>query len=53
MPILPLPGAVLFAEAITLFREIGDPNYGTEPLWAAIIETRWLHRRCVHPYQAS
>jgi hypothetical protein len=34
-----LPGAVLFAEAITLVRRIGDPNHGTAPLWPAVIET--------------
>jgi Family of unknown function (DUF6518) len=33
-----LPGAVLFAEAITLVRRIGDPNYGTKPLWPAVID---------------
>jgi len=34
-----LPGAVLFAEAITLLRRIGDPDYGTQTLWPAVIET--------------
>jgi hypothetical protein len=34
-----LPGAVLFAEAITLLRRIGDPDYGTQSLWPAVIET--------------
>jgi hypothetical protein len=33
-----IPVAVLFAEAITLLRQIGDPNYGTKPLWPAVIE---------------
>jgi len=32
------PGAVLLAEAITLLRRIGDPDYGTQTLWPAIIE---------------
>jgi hypothetical protein len=36
---LALPGAVLFAEAIRLLRRIGDPNYGTQPAWPAVIET--------------
>lgn len=33
-----LPGAVLFAEAITLVRRVGDPDYGRQPLWPAVIE---------------
>jgi uncharacterized protein DUF6518 len=33
------PGAVLLAEAITLLRRIGDPDYGTQTLWPAVIET--------------
>jgi hypothetical protein len=34
-----LPGAVLFAEAVTLARRIGDPNYGAKTIWPAVIET--------------
>jgi hypothetical protein len=34
-----LPGAVLFAEAIMLARQIGAPNYGTKPLWPVVIDT--------------
>jgi Family of unknown function (DUF6518) len=34
-----LPGAVCFAEAIMLVRRVGDVNYGTKPLWPAVIET--------------
>jgi len=34
-----LPGAVLFAEAITLVRRIGQPDYGTQSVWPAGIET--------------
>ena len=33
-----LPGAVLFAEAALLTRRIGDPDYGTTPLWPAVID---------------
>jgi hypothetical protein len=32
-----LPGAVLFAEATLLARRIGDPNYGSEPFWPAVV----------------
>ena len=34
-----MPGAVLFAEAITLVQHVGDPNHGTQPLWPALIAT--------------
>ena len=34
-----LPGAVLFAEASTLVRRIGNPDYGTQSVWPAVIET--------------
>jgi len=32
-----LPAAVLFAEAALQARRIGDPNYGDEPGWLAVI----------------
>ncbi|MEV0730488.1 DUF6518 family protein [Polymorphospora sp. NPDC050346] len=32
-----LPGAVLFAEAGLLARDIGHPSYGIDPLWTALI----------------
>ncbi|MEU3458158.1 DUF6518 family protein [Micromonospora sp. NPDC006766] len=32
-----LPGAVLFAEGGLEIRRIGDPNYGNDPLWDALI----------------
>ncbi|MFC4150539.1 DUF6518 family protein [Micromonospora mangrovi] len=32
-----LPGAVLFAEGGLAIRRIGDPDYGTAPLWDALI----------------
>jgi hypothetical protein len=32
-----LPGAVLFAEALLLFLRIGEPSYGNDPLWPAVI----------------
>jgi len=35
---LAMPAAVLFAEAAILARRIGDPSYGSEPLWPALID---------------
>jgi hypothetical protein len=32
-----MPGAVMFAEAGLLARRIGDPSYGTEPVWSALL----------------
>lgn len=32
-----LPGAVLFAEAGLLADRIGDPSYGTDPAWEALL----------------
>ncbi len=33
-----LPGAVLFAEAGLEVRRIGQPDYGTDPLWDALLK---------------
>jgi hypothetical protein len=35
---LAMPAAVLFAEAAVLARRIGDPAYGSEPLWPSLID---------------
>ncbi|MDP9815492.1 hypothetical protein J3R04_001462 [Spirilliplanes yamanashiensis] len=32
-----LPAAVLFAEAALQARRIGDPSYGTDPVWSVVI----------------
>ncbi|MFI6761749.1 DUF6518 family protein [Micromonospora sp. NPDC050417] len=32
-----LPGAVLFAETAIQIRRIGDPSYGDDPMWPAVI----------------
>jgi hypothetical protein len=36
---LALPGAVLFAEAALHLNRIGHPDYGTAPIWDALINT--------------
>ena len=33
-----MPAAVMFAEAALLARRIGDPSYGTEPVWPALLD---------------
>ena len=38
IPALAMPAAVLFAEAAVLARRIGDPAYGSEPLWPSLID---------------
>lgn len=32
-----LPAAVLFAEALLDLRKLGDPNYGSDPTWEAVV----------------
>lgn len=36
-PAMALPGAIMFAEAGLLARQIGEPGRGHEPVWSAVI----------------